>query len=196
MNVPMTEINYSVFDDLAMIFEYPQDVMFPVLSSLIIKFSTHPLFHHQSIKEKLQIFFDYCSSNNIGTIEEDYVSTFEMNTRYILYIGHLLFGENYDRSNYISQLNELYQKNKFVIKNNELSDHVSVIFKFFSMEDVSPDKKKQLILDFIESFERKSNETKNLSETFLITLEDKNKYPLLYSLLFDLAELLKILEFE
>ena len=196
MSVPKNEINSSIFDDLAMIFEYPCDEMFPVLSSLIIKFSSQPLLQYQSINKKLQIYFDYFSKNNLGKIEEDYVSTFEMNTKYILYIGHILFGENYERSNYISYLNELYQENEFVIKNNELPDHVSVILKFFSINDVPLKNKKPLFQDFIKTFERKSDEPQILPETFLINLEDKNKYPLLYSILFDLAQLLKTWEFE
>ena len=78
----------SLFDDIGMLFEYPKDELFPVVSFLIRKFSSFTDQQSKQITEKLQIFFDYCSSNLLGKLEEDFISTFEMNTKYVLYIGY------------------------------------------------------------------------------------------------------------
>ena len=186
----------SLFEDLALLYEYPTEELIPVISLLIKKFSTNSNNLLVPIIEKLRIFFDYCSSNTLAKLEEDYIATYEMNTKYILYIGHLLFGENYERSEFISQLQHLYDENDFKIDQNELPDHISVILKFLSKKTVSKSNKRKLMENILASFRQENNAKDKQDQTYLMNLNEDNKYPLLYFLLTDLVEVFKIWEIE
>lgn len=188
--------NISWFEDLAVLYEYPTAELLPIVSLLIQYFSSHSNTLFIPIIEKLRVFFDYCSSTSLAKLEEDYIASFEMNTKFILYIGHLLLGENYERSEFISQLQELYSLYNFEIENNELPDHISLILRFLAKKEVPQGKRKLLIDNLINSFPHESDDKDSRNETYLLAIDEKNKYPLIYFVLYDLVEVLKIWEIE
>ena len=196
MQITNSNADSSIFEDLALLYEYPTEDLIPVLSLLIKKFSSSTNIAYHSITEKLKVFFDYCSTTNLSKLEEDYIASFEMNTKFVLYLGHLLLGENYERSEFISQLKDLYDEYNFKIENNELPDHISLILKFLSKTNVPQNKKNILIENLIEAFSNKTGTNNSIEDTYLVVLDDKNKYPIIYYLLFDLVLIFKIWEVE
>ena len=196
MSTKEKECDSSIFEDLSLLYEYPKEELIPVISLLIKKFSKKSNLLFIPIIDKLNTFFDYCSSNPLSKLEEDYIATFEMNTKYVLYVGHKLFGENYERSEFIAQLKEYYTENNFIIENNELPDHIAVILNFLSKDTIPSEDKNKLVENLIQSFGKETNFQGKVQDTFLTNIDVNNKYPLLYLLLTDLIEIFKIWEID
>lgn len=196
MNMKQVKLDLSIFEDIALLYEYPKEELVPVVSLLIKKFSSQTNTLFQQMNEKLQLFFDYCTSNQLSTLEENYIATFEMNTKYILYIGHLIFGETYERSEFISQLNELYDQYGFKLESNELADHVGVIFRFLARNNLSFKTRESLVKNLKQGLDEKEQSEVDAEEQFLLELERRNKYPILYLLLSDLVEVLEKWEYD
>lgn len=194
MNLKNNKVDLTLFEDISVLYDYPKEDLLPVISSLIKKFSSFDnALYYQAI-DKLNAFFDYCSSNVVTKLEEDYVSAFDMNTKYILYVGHLIYGENYERSDYIAKLNDMYKRNHFTIEGQELPDHLIVFLRFFSNEHVNSKDKKFLLDDLKEAFINESDIRKQKEETFVLQIEQNNKYPILHYLIEDLIKIFETWE--
>ncbi len=71
----------------------------------------------------------------LSSVEETYTSTFDLQGFCCPYIGHYLFGENYQRSEFMAQLNHGYHERGYSC-GSELPDHVAVVLDFLSLCDM------------------------------------------------------------
>ncbi len=78
-----------------------------------------PGFHNWIVQEKLE------------RVEEVYTSTFDLQAMCCPYIGHHLFGDNTQRSQFMAQLNHGYHVAGF-LSGSELPDHVAVVLRFLA----------------------------------------------------------------
>ncbi len=69
------------------------------------------------------------------SVEETYTSTFDLQGICCPYIGHYLFGDNYQRSEFMAQLNHGYHDRGYSC-GSELPDHVAVILDFLAFCEV------------------------------------------------------------
>lgn len=72
--------------------------------------------------ELLKPYVDYLTTNDLGTIEEAYTNTFDVQAVCPLEIGYTLFGEDYKRGEFLVRMSDLHQEHQTPINNSELSD--------------------------------------------------------------------------
>ena len=63
MQINQNNSDASIFEDLALLYEYPTEELIPVISLLIRKFSVSGNTFLLPVIDKLKIFFDYCYNN-------------------------------------------------------------------------------------------------------------------------------------
>lgn len=76
-------------------------------------------------------FQTWVAKEPIGRVEEIYTSAFDLQGICCPYVGHYLFGDNYQRSWFMAQLKQGYHNKKFSV-GNELPDHVAVVLRFLA----------------------------------------------------------------
>jgi nitrate reductase delta subunit len=79
-------------------------------------------------------FIDWLQQEQRSRLEEIYTSTFDLQGICCLYVGHQLFGDNYQRSWFMARLNEAYHA-KGYSAGRELPDHLAVILRFLARGD-------------------------------------------------------------
>jgi nitrate reductase delta subunit len=84
-----------------------------------------------SAEEPFSIFMDWVQQEPLSRLEEIYTSTFDLQGICCLYVGHQLFGDNYQRSWFMARLNEAYYA-KGYSTGCELPDHLAVILRFLA----------------------------------------------------------------
>lgn len=81
--------------------------------------------------ELLEEFCDWVRQEPLSQVEEIYTSTFDLQGSCCPYVGHHLFGDNYQRSWFMAKLSEGYHQKGFM-SGNELPDHVAMILRFLA----------------------------------------------------------------
>ena len=76
-------------------------------------------------------FQNWVDKETLAKVEETYTSTFDLQGICCPYVGHHLFGDNYQRSWFMARLNEGYRERGFSYK-EELPDHITVILRFLA----------------------------------------------------------------
>lgn len=79
-------------------------------------------------------FLDYVERTPPGQLEEIYTGTFDINPACYIYAGYILFGESFKRGKFLVQLQEKYRERGFSVE-NELADHLAVLFRFLAILD-------------------------------------------------------------
>lgn len=77
-------------------------------------------------------FQTWVTKEPVGQVEEIYTSAFDLQGICCLYVGHHLFGDNYQRSWFMAQLKQGYRDKNFTC-GNELPDHVVVVLRFLAL---------------------------------------------------------------
>ncbi len=136
---------------------------------------------HPEAADLMQDFAAAVDSTPLGRMEEIYTGTFDVNPTCYIFAGYMLFGESFNRGKFLVRLQEEYQKRGFSME-NELADHLAVMFRFFSLLDPDEILAQELVEDcFIpvlttmhDSFANKSkssNPYRHLLQAILMTLE-------------------------
>lgn len=68
----------------------------------------------------------------MSQLEEIYTRTFDLQAICYPYAGYQLFGEDYRRGEFMAKLKEEYRSSGFVPPEDELPDHIRVIFLYLS----------------------------------------------------------------
>ncbi len=84
--------------------------------------------------ERLVGFRSWFTQETLAHAEEIYTSTFDLQGICCPYVGHHLFGENYQRSWFMAKLNEAYHERGFSC-GTELPDHISIVLRFLALGD-------------------------------------------------------------
>lgn len=84
--------------------------------------------HYPEAGKTLETFTDFMQYNNFATIEETYMRTFDVQAVCSIYVGYVLFGEDYKRGAVLANLNKEHREagNKC---HNELADHLPNLLK-------------------------------------------------------------------
>ncbi|HBE19873.1 MAG TPA: nitrate reductase molybdenum cofactor assembly chaperone [Cyanobacteria bacterium UBA11149] len=77
-------------------------------------------------------FQTFVDSTAISHLEEIYTSTFDVNPVCFPYPGFHIFGENFNRADFLVKLQQKYQEHGFKAPENELADHLPVMLEFLS----------------------------------------------------------------
>jgi len=113
--------NYIIFSKLL---EYPSLNLYNLLDSKeICSFSNN---------ENFEKFFKKIKGLSLSQLEEIYTRTFDLQAICYPYAGYQLFGEEYRRGEFMAKLKQHYKSNGFNPPENELPDHISIIFQYLS----------------------------------------------------------------
>jgi nitrate reductase delta subunit len=113
----MDKDNYRIF---ARLFEYPSEQW--------IEFVKNCEFKEESLIE----FSERVKRLNLNELEEIYTRTFDLQAICYPYAGYQLFGEDYRRGEFMVKMKELFRENGFYPPEDELPDHIGVIFEYLS----------------------------------------------------------------
>lgn len=108
------------FRIFARLLEYP--------SEELIEFIERAEFSDINLKE----FRERIKKLPLSQLEEIYTRTFDLQAICYPYAGYQLFGEDYRRGEFMAKLKEVYKANDFVPPEDELPDHIRVIFLYLS----------------------------------------------------------------
>lgn len=79
-------------------------------------------------------FLAFVEKEPLGTLEEIYTSTFDMNPLCPPYIGYYLFGDTHKRGDFLVRLKNDYRVYDFAVE-GELPDHLSVMLQFLAINE-------------------------------------------------------------
>jgi nitrate reductase delta subunit len=90
------------------------------------------LSNYSETKQLIDRFQDFVKSVSITDLEELYTSTFDVNPVCFPYPGFHLFGENFNRADFLVKLKQKYQEHGFIAPDHELADHLAITLQFLS----------------------------------------------------------------
>lgn len=97
--------------------------------------------------KSLSSFLDYLQTNNLITLQEDYVNTFDRNPSQSLHLFEHIHGEDRSRGQALVDLMQEYKQAGFDIVENELPDYLPLFLEFLSA--CEPEKATELLGDAI-----------------------------------------------
>ncbi|HIH2763096.1 MAG TPA: nitrate reductase molybdenum cofactor assembly chaperone [Candidatus Azoamicus sp.] len=129
-------------------------------------------------QNELSSFLDYLKQNNLSFLQENYVSIFDRQKKYSLYLFEHIHGDSRERGTAIIDLQNLYKNHNFDISEaKELPDYIPLFLEFIS------------IIDEKEAYNMLS-EVINLISIIRQRLELINsKYSILFSILESLSKI-------
>jgi len=84
--------------------------------------------------DKVQLFVSYVKTNNLLFLQESYVSIFDRQKHFSLYLFEHIHGDSRERGMAMIDLKELYKKSSFEIAvNDELPDFIPVFLEYLSL---------------------------------------------------------------
>ncbi len=129
--------------------------------------------------KNMSTFAEFCSKTPLGSIEELYTDTFDLDAVCCPYVGFHLFGEDRARGTFMVRLKEQYRANNFPL-GSELPDHISVMLRFLGSApgDAERDELVSYCLipaakKMISLFEDSGNPYRGVVEAVLLTLEQE-----------------------
>jgi len=83
-----------------------------------------PLYSQNQEKNTLYPFYQFIKKSNLTTVEELFTKTFDLNASCCLEIGWHLYGEQYQRGEFLVNMRQTLAEEK-ISESNELPDHLS-----------------------------------------------------------------------
>lgn len=85
-------------------------------------------------KEKFLHFIDYLRTNDLSFLQEKYVSIFDRQKKFSLYLFEHIHGDSRERGSAMIDLQNLYKNNKFEItESKESPDYIPLFLEFISL---------------------------------------------------------------
>jgi nitrate reductase delta subunit len=123
--------NQQIYRLFAALFTYPS----PELYGEIRECYRQLMADYPEAAELINQFQIVANSTSGSRLEEIYTSTFDVNPVCFPYPGFQLFGENFNRADFMVKLQQKYMEYGFTPPPNELADHLSVMLNFLSTVD-------------------------------------------------------------
>lgn len=128
MEVPEgTRRMLGLFADLL---EYPQSVPTPAAGECAVLVEAID----PGVAADVEAFAAAIEPYDTGALQELYTQTFDLEATWHPYLGYHLFGETYQRSSFLVELKERYERHGFEVE-VELPDHLPVVLRFLSVCD-------------------------------------------------------------
>jgi nitrate reductase delta subunit len=81
----------------------------------------------------LRRFLSFVEETSIGDLQETYTAVFDLDADCHPYLGYQLFGEGYERSEFLLELKQRYRAGGFQANETELPDRISEVLRFLSV---------------------------------------------------------------
>jgi nitrate reductase delta subunit len=144
----------SIYQFFAALFTYPSAHLRTQMDEGYRQLSTD----YPEAAAFVEPFQTFVASTSLARLEEIYTSTFDVNPVCYPYPGFHLFGENFNRADFLVKLKQKYQEHGFTAPENELADHLSVMLQFLSTLEPDAVLARELIEDCLVPALEKMNE--------------------------------------
>jgi nitrate reductase molybdenum cofactor assembly chaperone NarJ/NarW len=135
------EEHRKIFKIASILLQYPEqgwigdEQLFHEISSL----------SNESVRKLFMQFLDYLTTNEIETLCEIYVNTFDFSDKTTMYLTYHLFGDQKERGQAFLKLKEEFRNAGFDLLDEELPDYLPVVLEFASVAPEEHAKKMLLI---------------------------------------------------
>lgn len=89
----------------------------------------------QSVKSRIEQFLDYVEGADPITLQETYVSTFDLNGENTLYFTYPLYGDDAERGTALLELKQIYRAAGFAPTTDELPDYLPLFLEFVALSE-------------------------------------------------------------
>lgn len=121
---------YKIFSTLL---SYPNDELKNSINSTQEILKNEKILSDSSLKSMDEFIF-YIKKNNLLFLQESYVSIFDRQKHFSLYLFEHIHGDSKERGMAMIDLNDLYKKSNFeILKQNELPDFIPVFLEYLSL---------------------------------------------------------------
>lgn len=127
---------------LSALLSYPEPELLGALGELEAALADDP-----DAEETLQPLIEYLATNDLITVQENYVATFDRNRSHSLHLFEHVHGESRDRGQAMVDLLDTYRQYGFEPVVSELPDHVPLFLEFLGV--IEPDEAQGLLDDAI-----------------------------------------------
>ncbi len=103
--------------------------------------------NYPEIEPLINDFVNFYQNSSIDRLEEIYTSTFDLNPTCYPYVGYQLFGDGYQRGEFLVKLKAKYVETGFNSDSKELADHLTIILEFLATLNSSEILGQELIID-------------------------------------------------
>jgi nitrate reductase delta subunit len=133
----------AIYRLFAQLLTYPSPDLLPAIHDCQRQLTTD----YPEAATAINQFQDAIANLSLEHLEEIYTSTFDINPVCFPYPGFHLFGENFNRADFLVKLKQKYQAHGFTAPENELADHLPVMLEFLSTLDPDAVLAKELVED-------------------------------------------------
>ncbi|MGD8190987.1 nitrate reductase molybdenum cofactor assembly chaperone [Brevibacillus ginsengisoli] len=151
------------FQLLSLLLQYPEGLELDEIREV-----TNQLANVQ-VKQLVNQFVDYLTSNSEDNLTSYYVNTFDFNSTTALYLTYSNLGEERERGQILVQLKELYDAVGLQLVSDELPDYLPLVLEFYAVapREVS----RQLIEDFRLVMEKLREELSKIDSPYAWLVE-------------------------
>ncbi len=86
------------------------------------------------IKRRMIAFISELEDFPLGALEELHTATLDLSPKFVPYVGHVVWGENYRRGEFMADLNRA-MRDADVELDGELPDHIAPILRYLAVAD-------------------------------------------------------------
>jgi nitrate reductase delta subunit len=121
----------KTFKLLGLLLTYPEGTVYSESNELLQTLRSEALLPEKFIK-KVETFLTTQKAQNLMTVQEDYVETFDRGRAHCLHLFEHIHGESRDRGQAMIDLSETYAAKDLYIDNNELPDYLPLFMEYLS----------------------------------------------------------------
>ena len=121
----------KTFKLLGLLLSYPEGTVYSESNELLQTLRSEALLPEKFIK-KVETFLTTQKAQNLMTVQEDYVETFDRGRAHCLHLFEHIHGESRDRGQAMIDLSETYAAKDLYIDNNELPDYLPLFMEYLS----------------------------------------------------------------
>lgn len=118
------------FQVLSALLLYPEPVLIENLSEIELVLAATPTLH-----APLRPLLDYLATQDLITLQQNYVMTFDRNPSHSLHLFEHIHGESRDRGQAMVDLMEEYKKHGLEMTGDDLPDFVPLFLEFLSQQE-------------------------------------------------------------
>jgi nitrate reductase molybdenum cofactor assembly chaperone NarJ/NarW len=175
--------NHPIYHIFSQWLEYPTHNLQEKISANCVLISQK----YPEINQFVQDFANFLINTPLSEQEEIYTKTFDLNPTCYPYIGYQLFGDGYQRGDFLVKLKQKYQQYGFISQSQELADHLAIVLQFLSMlstdEKLVQELKEDGLIPAIEKMRQGFKETNPYSQVLAgLLLILKQQVPQVYYL--------------
>lgn len=124
---------------------------------------------NDQIKELLQRFLNYYSSQGIDQLNRDYINIFDFNANTSMYLTYPDYSDSLERGKVLLDIKRELHNAGYKIKVNELPDYLPLILEFASLD--SSNTAERILIQYNDALVKLNNGLKDLGSYYQLLIE-------------------------